>query len=274
MTEKKKIFYLILKGITLKSSFEFSNGMTISKLSQTPDLPEFNELKNHADKADPSIIFKEVLTSEYSKDLFDYGVFVCDMISLNLNDHSGIEIIAASDFWGSRFPLHIQYGIRKDLDKSHFIKSDENLEKYNKLDPIEKEKIEIGIMYLNKSKICSTNINGNYEHAIFLRVALENIFNAPRQSKEAAIANRAAILYTDFDSKEIIQKFKRFYDQTSIASHTGRVPKKPKDNSKERKVKFGELFFYDMLVIAVELILEKGFPDWNKKTEPNTICSK
>ncbi|MEH6393959.1 hypothetical protein [Pseudoalteromonas sp.] len=259
---------IYVSGLRLDTSYTFSNGFTISKFGDLPnDAISKGTLrvlrKNHSELYDDLyVLYKTVESKNYTHELFEQAVFTSEIISLNLSGHNGVEVLAASDYCTWNVPNLRNYGISQKLSTIELDEIDENIRQFHERSPIEKECIKVALMYLNKSKVCIKNVNGNYEHAIFLRVALENCFNAPKHKKNSVIAERAAVLLDQFDSKLVKQRFKRIYDQTSTAVHTGKVPKVRKNNSKERKVTIEQYNMYDILVMSILKIIRNGFPNW------------
>jgi hypothetical protein len=258
-----KTIILFLEGVSVNKPFKFCNGFVLSKLKELTDLFALSKIQGIISDDDLCILYKSVDDDNYNKELFDLGVFTTEMISLELNKTDlGVEVLAASSYHTYNIPNVLRYWRSQSLARNDLKSIDNNLKNFEKRSLIEKEKIETAIMYLNKSKICLNNVNGNYEHAIFLRVALENCFDAPRKSIESAVAQKATILLNQFDPLEVKRMFKRFYSQLSGATHSGKVPKKPKDNAKERKVKIAGQYMSDILAISINKIIESGFPDW------------
>ena len=259
---------IFVSGVRVDSSYTFYNGFTISKLSDLPedaiskDTLTFPRDGFYALYDDFYVLYKTVDGENYTYELFEQAVFTSDIISLNLSGHVGVEVLAASDYCTWNIPNLRQCGISHKLMVTDLDEIDENIRQFYKRSPSEKECIEVALMYLNKSKVCIKRVNGNYEHAIFLRVALENCFNAPKDRKEAVIAERAAVLLDQFDSALVKQRFKRIYNQTSTAVHSGKVPKAPKENSKERKVKIEQYNMYEILVVSISKVIRNGFPSW------------
>lgn len=259
-----KTMIIFVSGVLVDKPFTFFNGFKISRLSDLSDKDIINEsdaqkiIKNK----NLCILYKSVEKDNYTPELFEQGVFTSEIISLNLRSTIGVKILAASDYCTYNVPNIINYGITKSLDETDLGEINNNIKEFENRTPEEKNCLTVALMYLNKSKICINRVNGNYEHAIFFRVALENCFNAPRESKEAVIAQRATVLLDQFDSSLVKQRFKRIYQQTSIAVHSGIVPKEPRNNSKERKVKIEELYMYDILVLSITKIIRHGFPNW------------
>ncbi|WDE97963.1 hypothetical protein PQO03_19230 [Lentisphaera profundi] len=231
-------------------------------MNDLPDKAISNEVQNIIRNNDSYVLYKSVEKENYTAELFEQGVFTSEIISLNLRGTIGVEILAASDYCTWSVPNILNYGIRQRLEVTDLTNINENIKEFTKRTPEEKVCIEVALMYLNKSKICIKRVNGNYEHAIFFRVALENCFNAPKEKKEAVIAQRATVLLNQFESSKVKQKFKRIYAQTSVAVHSGKVPKAPRNNSKERKVKIGDYYMYDILVMSISKIINNGFPNW------------
>jgi len=253
---------IFVSGISVDKPFTFFNGFKISRLSDLSDKGIFNETQNIIKNKNLCVLYKSVEKDNYTPELFEQGIFTSEIISLNLRSTIGVEVLAASDYCTYNVPNIINYGIAKNLDETDLGDINKNIIEFENRTPEEKDCIKVALMYLNKSKICIKRVNGNYEHAIFFRVALENCFNAPRESKEAVIAQRATVLLDEFDSNLVKQRFKRIYEQTSVAVHSGTVPKKPRNNSKERKVKIENLYMYDILVLSITKIIRHGFPDW------------
>jgi len=262
MTHDKQTMIIFLGGVSIARSFTFHNGFTISKLHELPNSSVLNELKKIVDNFDQYILYKSVDENQYNKELFDLGVFTSEVISLNLNNNRGIHILAASSYGPYNVPnIRIPY-ITKSLEDVDLQNINKNLKDFSKRNIKEQSKIKIALMYLNKSKICCRNVNGHYEHAIFLRIALENCFNVPKERIEATLAKRAKILLNQFNSDDVNRKIKRFYTQTSGAIHSGVVPSRPKDNSKERKVKIDDYYMSEILAMSISNIITHGFPDW------------
>ena len=257
-----KTMIIFVDGVSVENPFTFFNGFTISKLNDLPDKAILSQILSIISNKDSYILYKSVEEENYTAELFEQGVFTSEIISLNLQGTIGVEILAASDYCTWNIPNIINYGIAKKLKETDLTSINENINEFNNRTPEEKVCIKVALMYLNKSKICMKKVNGNYEHAIFFRVALENCFNAPREGKEAVIAKRATVLLDQFESSEVKQRFKRIYDQTSVAVHSGTIPKAPRNNSKERKVKIGEYYMYDILVMSISKIIKDGFPNW------------
>lgn len=259
---------IFVGGVRVDASYKFSNGFTISKLGDLPDdaiskdtlrllRDDFYVLYD-----DFYVLYKTVGGENYTRELFEQAVFTTEIISLNLSGYNGVEILAASDYYTWNIPNLRSFGISQKLTTIDLDEIDKNIRQFYRRSKIEKECIEIALMYLNKSKVCIKNVNGNYEHAIFLRVALENCFNAPKDGKASVIAERATVLLDQFEPRLVKQRFKRIYDQTSTAVHTGKVPKAPKDNSKERKVKIEQYNMSEILVMSILKIIRNGFPNW------------
>lgn len=274
-----KTLVIFLNGVSVIEPFTFCNGFTLSKLSSLSNTDTIFQLKNIIGNDNPCILHISVTEGNYNSELFDLGVFTTEMISLGLRSHVGVEILAASDYCTNNIPNINRYGISQSLEKTDLTIVDDKFRNFDKRTKEEKEKIKIAVMYLNKSKICQKNVNGNYEHAIFFRVALENCFGSPRKSIQSTIAHNASVLLDQFDSLDVKRKVKRIYSQTSVAVHSGSVPKKPKNNSKERKVKIEDYYMHDILVMSINKIIVQGFPDWAKNTQgylsrfKNKICA-
>ena len=263
-----KIIIIFLEGVSVDKPFTFCNGFVLSKLNELTDADALSRIQKIISDEDLCILSKSVEEENYNQELFDLGVFTTEMMSLELKKgHSGIKVLAASDYHKFDIPNVLRYWISQSLDENDLKNIDNNLRNFEKRSLIEKERIKTALMYLNKSKICLENVNGNYEHAIFLRVALENCFDAPRKSIESTVARKATILLDEFDYAEVKRMFKRFYSQLSGATHSGKVPSKPKDNAKERKVKIGGKYMSDILAMSINKIIESGFPDWEMKSE-------
>ncbi|MDG1475665.1 MAG: hypothetical protein P8Q14_00825 [Vicingaceae bacterium] len=267
-----KTLTLFLEGVSVDEPFTFSNGFTLGKVRSFPDFDSVSDLIQLSHFDNPSVLYISVPDKKYNQELFELGVFTTDMISLLLRSYIGIKILAASDFYGPNVPNVIRYGISQNLKSSDLKTVNENIQNFDKRTLIEKERIQVALMYLNKSKICATNVNGNYEHSIFIRVALENCFGAPRTKINSTIARRASILLDQFDPNDVNKKIKRFYSQTSGAVHTGKVPKKPKNNTKHRKVKIENNHMHDILTISVKKVIALGFPEWDEN--PSGLLSK
>lgn len=257
-----KTMIIFVDGISVDTPFTFFNGFKISRLSDLTEKEIISQTQNIVKDKNLCVLYKSTEKGNYTSELFEQGVFTSEIISLNLRSTIGVEILAASDYCTYNVPNIINYGIAKKLDKTDLRDINKNIKEFENRAPKEQDCIKVALMYLNKSKICLKRVNGSYEHAIFFRVALENCFNAPRESKESVIAQRATILLDQFESNLVKQRFKRIYQQTSVAVHSGKVPKKPRNNSKERKVKIEELNMYDILVLSITKIIRHGFPDW------------
>lgn len=175
-----KTLTIYLEGIDADAPFTFSNGFTLGKVRSSPDFESISELIQLSHFDNPSVLYKSVPDEKYNQELFELGVFTADMLSLFLPIHIGITILGASNFYGHTVPNVIRYGISRTLTSSDLRKVNENLNSFDHRTSAEKDRIQVALMYLNKSKICSSNVNGNYEHAIFIRVAMENCFGAPR----------------------------------------------------------------------------------------------
>ena len=165
---------IFVSGVRLDTSYTFSNGFTISKLGDLPnDAISKGTLcilrKNCSELYDDLyVLYKTVETEHYTQELFDQAVFTSEIISLNLRGHIGVQVLAASDYCSWSIPNVRDCGISQKLTLTDLDKIEENISLFHKRTPKEKESIQVALMYLNKSKVCLKNVNGHYEHAIFL----------------------------------------------------------------------------------------------------------
>ncbi|PSG87307.1 hypothetical protein [Aurantibacter aestuarii] len=256
-------FIIFVEGLELEENFTytFCNGFMLCHFSKIEDEKTAKLLETFTKHTDYYILFKELHKENINPDIIDEARDILDIISIHLRDFEALYISAASSYAVSNIPRMRSLGIRTKIDSEILELANHQLTRLNAFEPKNKNKLRVSLRFLNKSKD-RTKIDTSIDHAIFIRVAMENIFGSPYNKIRNTVSERAPILLTEFNESELISGFKRFYDQTSKAIHTGIVPKKP-IKSRDKKVIIGGKRMYDLLALSVSRLLENGFPDWD-----------
>ncbi|MBA6155744.1 hypothetical protein H3Z83_04300 [Tenacibaculum sp. S7007] len=255
-------FIIFVEGLKLEKDFTytFSNGFMLCHFSKIEDGKTASLLESFTKSTNYYILVKELSNEEINQKIIEEARDILDIISIHLRDSQALYISAASNYAVSNIPRMHSIGIRTKINTEILEKVNHQLVKLNEFELKNKERLRVSLRFLNKSKD-RTKMDTSIDHAIFIRVAMENIFGSPYNKIRATVSERAPILLTEFNETELIAGFKKFYDQTSKAIHTGIVPKRPIKN-RDKKVIIGGKRMYDLLALSVSRILENGFPDW------------
>jgi hypothetical protein len=264
--------YLFLEGVVVDQDYTFSNGFILSNAKdkiKESDLHCSEEIR-FLDQA--AILHVCVEKDEYNREKVELGFFMADLISMQLDNQHGISVLAVSNFHLSNFvqSIFIRPGKSVKLEGLNLV--DGYLNKYFERTPKDQRSIKTALCFLNKSKICLDRYQGNVEHAIFLRVAIENCFSLPKHKLTKHLKSRAGRLLGKYASDELSRKIGFFYDQTSNAVHKGEVPLIPGKKNREKKVKVNGLTVLEIVRLFIIELIENGAPDWEVFDKDSVIC--